>query len=121
MQCSRGCFIVKEVEHVKTFFRLLPIIICRGGCNAELFISWYKLSDSEAFFEDSNPAKSYSYVTQLIMFALDTPIYHFLLYPLFYNYIPTMLNRVRAGFVLVIFHIVCVQLINGWGFVGIYN
>ena len=37
------------------------------------------------------------------MFTLGIPIYHFLLYPLFYNYIPTMLNRIRVGLVLIIF------------------
>ena len=36
------------------------------------------------------------------MLALGIPIYHFLLYPLFYNYIPTMLNRIRFGLVLMI-------------------
>ena len=37
------------------------------------------------------------------MFILGIPIYHFFLYPLFYNYIPTMLNRIRVGFMLVLF------------------
>ena len=32
-----GPFTVEEVEDVKTFFRLLPIIICAGGCNTGLY------------------------------------------------------------------------------------
>ena len=107
-----GPFIVEEVEDVKTFFRLLPIIICGGGCNAGSFIDWYKLLYSEGLFEDSKPALAYSYLSQLIMFALGIPIYHFLLYPLLYNYIPTMLNRIRVALVLLIFSY-CMEAVIG--------
>ena len=98
-----GPFTFEEVEDVKTFFRLLPIIICGGGCNTGLYLNWYKLLDGEGHFEDFKISLTYSYLSQLIMFALGIPIYHFLLYPLFYNYIPTMLNRIRVGLVLLIF------------------
>ena len=97
-----GPFTVEEVEDVKTFFRLLPVIICTGGCNTGLHLSWYTLLQGEGLLEDSKHAMSYSYLSQLIIFVLGFPIYHFLLYPLFYNYIPTMLNRIRVGLVLVI-------------------
>ena len=53
-----GPFSVEEVEDVKTFFRLLPFIICAGGFNTGLF--WYKSLDGEAFLDDSNPVMSYS-------------------------------------------------------------
>ena len=96
-----GPFTIEDVEDVKTFFQLLPVLICGGGCNVGSLIDWYKLLDGESLFEASKPAVSYSYLSQL-MFALGIPIYHFLLYPLFYNYIPTMLNRIRVGLVLVI-------------------
>ena len=90
-----GPFTVEEVEDVKTFFRLLPVLICGGGFNAGFLIAWDKLLDGENLFD--------SYLTQLIIFALGIPIYHFILYPLFYNYIPTMLNRIRVGLVLLVF------------------
>ena len=83
-----GLFTVEEVEDVKTFFRLLPVLVCGGGCNAGLLIAWDKLLYGESLFD--------SYLSQLIIFAFGIPIYHFLLYPLFYNYIPTMLNRTRG-------------------------
>ena len=51
-----GPFTVEEVEDVKTFFRLLPIIIFGGGCNAGFFLNWYKLVDSEDLFEDTKLA-----------------------------------------------------------------
>ena len=97
-----GPFTVKEVEDVKTFLRLLPLIICAGGCNTGIFLNWYKLLNGEGLLEDSKLSITYSYLSQLIIFALGIPIYHFLLYPLFYNYIPTMLNRIRVGLVLVV-------------------
>ena len=103
-----GPFTFEEVEDVKTFFRLLPIIICAGGCNTGLYHSWYKVFDDKGLFEYSKISLTYSYLSQLIMLALGMPIYHFLLYPLFYNYIPTMLNRIRVGLVLLIFsHCMC--------------
>ena len=98
-----GPFSVEEVEDVKTFFRLLPIIICAGGCNTGLSFNWYTLLDGDGLFEEFKLAITYSYLFQLIIFALGIPIYHFLIYPLLYNYIPTMLNRIRVGLVLVIF------------------
>ena len=97
-----GPFTVEEVEDVKTFFQLLPVIICGGGCNAGLLIYWYKLLDNEDFFEDFKPAVIYTYLSQVIISAISFPIYHFLLYPLFYNYIPTMLNRIRIGLLFLI-------------------
>ena len=73
-----GPFTVEEVEDVKTFFRLLPVIICGGGCNAGFFLNWYKLLNGETLFEVLNLSVTYSYLSQLIMFALGIPIYHFL-------------------------------------------
>ena len=48
-----GPFTVEEVEDVKTFFRLLPVLICGGGCNAGLLINWNKILDGEHLFENS--------------------------------------------------------------------
>ena len=98
-----GPFTVEEVEDVKTFFRLLPVLICAGGGNVGSLLNWYNLLDNESSFEDYKPVVTYSYLSQLIIFVLGLPIYHFLLYPLFYNYIPTMVNRIRAGLVLLVF------------------
>ena len=58
--------------------------------------------DDEDLLEDSDFAIFYSYLSQLIMLALGITIYRFLLYPLFYNYIPRMLNKIIVGLVLVI-------------------
>ena len=97
-----GPFTVEEVEDVKTFFRLLPVIICAGGDKTGLIISWDKLFGNEGLFPGPELDFFYSYLFLLLLLTLGIPIYHFLLYPLFYNYIPTMFNRIRFGLVLVI-------------------
>ena len=99
-----GPFTVEEVEDVKTFFRLLPVLICGGGWNAGFLIDWYILLDGESLLEP--------HLSRLIMFALSIPIYHFILYPLFYNYIPTMLNRIRVGLVLMAFSICMYAIVD---------
>ena len=94
---------MEEVEDVKTFFQLLPVILFGGGFDAGSFLSWENLFTVEGLSENFKTALSYLYLSQLIMLALGIPIYHFLLYPLFYNYIPTMLNRIKVGLVLLTF------------------
>ena len=95
-----GPFTVEEVEDVKTFFQLLPVISCAAGCYAGILIDCYNLLDGEGPFGNYKFEISCILLSQLILFALGIPLYHFLLYPLFYNYIPTMLNRIGVGLVL---------------------
>lgn len=38
----------------------------------------------------------------LLLFSAGLPLYHFIIYPLFYNHIPSMLRRTGAGFFLVL-------------------
>ena len=99
-----GPFTVEEVEDVKTFFRLLPVLIFGGGCSTGMLINWYILLDGEkSLFEVFKPKIFFSYLSQLILLSSCIPIYHFLLYPLFYNYIPTIFNRIRVGHLLLFF------------------
>ena len=44
----------------------------------------------------------YSNIFNLLTVVVGIPLYHFLIYPFFYNYIPTMLKRI--GFSLVLLH-----------------
>ena len=98
-----GPFTVEEVEDVKTFLRLLPIIICAGGCVTGSPDHWKNLSfDMGGLFKNFESELAYSYLVELMMIALGFPFYHFFLYPLFYNYIPTMFNRIKVGLVLLI-------------------
>ena len=50
-----GPFTVEEVEDVKTFFRLLPVIFCAGGCTLGTYISWERLLIDEQLFKNLWP------------------------------------------------------------------
>ena len=101
-----GPFTVEEVEDVKTFLSLIPVILCAGGCNLGMYmnIEW------EAWFLDEQVHISTKHTTILacsdilnaLMIILGVPLYHFLIYPLFYNHIPTMLRSIGFGLFLLL-------------------
>ena len=64
-----GPFTVEEGEDVKTLFRLLPGLVCGGGCHEGTLMYWYKILEGESLFD--------SYLSLLIIFSLGIPIYHF--------------------------------------------
>ena len=97
-----GPFTVEEVEDVKTVFRLLPVIFCAGGFCVGTYIGWENLSINEHLFEKSKGILLYSDIIQLMMAVLGIPLYHFLIYPFLYNYIPTMLKRIGFGLLLLL-------------------
>ena len=108
-----GPFTVEEVEDVKTFLRLLPVIICAGGYNTGcLTDSWYKLITDTCLLTNLKFEIISCYLIGWMVFTVGIPIYHFLLYPLFHNYIPTMLNRIRFGLVL-LFSTQCIYAFVG--------
>ena len=96
-----GPFAFEEVEDVKTVFRLIPIIVFAGGINVGLTTDWYKLLIELDQFENSRTFLAYIGMFQIVMVAVGIPLYHFLIYPFFYNYIPKMLNRIGFGLFLV--------------------
>ena len=95
-----GPFLEEEVEDVKTVLRFIPLLIVmlgHGTVSSNGF--YYHLSGS------SSPSNLISQIEneQNIFFAtscLFVPVYQFLLYPLFYNYIPSLLRRVGIGLFL---------------------
>ena len=97
-----GPFTVEEVEDVKTVFRLLPIILCAGGCNVGVYIGWEKLITDDVLFDKCKDMLIYLTVFHLMVVVLGIPLYHLLLYPFFYNYIPRMLKRVGSGLLLLL-------------------
>ena len=93
-----GPFTVEEVEDVKTVLRLLPIIFCTGGCNVGVYIGWEKLLIDSNLFDNCNDVLAYFNIFHLMMAVL----HHHLIYPFFYNYIPTMLQRLGFGLLLLL-------------------
>uniref|UniRef100_A0A1X7UNJ7 Uncharacterized protein n=1 Tax=Amphimedon queenslandica TaxID=400682 RepID=A0A1X7UNJ7_AMPQE len=93
-----GPFTEEEVEDVKTTLRLLPLlIICAAssslyGDNTQgIYSNNYGCGGS---------LKSYmSFVGTYILIVL---LHQFLIYPCFYNYVPSMLKRIGIGMLLMV-------------------
>ena len=91
-----GPFLEEQVENVKTFLRLSPLLICIVAicCVWEIrleisdsqskkmqFISLFVLTDSLNFF----------------IYSIYILLYQWIIYPFFYRYIPSMLKRIGLG------------------------
>ena len=93
-----GPFTVEEVENVKTVFKLLPLIICITGTLAQHGATgpyWVHVCGTK------NLQLYFSLFRNLVIVSW-LPIYHFLIYPLFYNCVPTMLRRIGMGICLIV-------------------
>ena len=106
-----GPFTVEEVEDVKTILRLIPVVLCTMAFAVCLWHGEF-LSQFESFQDCVSPPTSRLYFfTNLLQYnssyfpcmlaAIGIPIYHFIIYPLFYNHIPSMLKRIGIGLFLV--------------------
>ena len=94
-----GPFTVEEVENVKTLIKLLPLIVCIiGTLGLDGDTGWYH---TVGMCEPRNP-KFYFSLLRNIAIASWLPIYHFLVYPLFYNCVPSMLRRIGMGICLIV-------------------
>ena len=100
-----GPFTVEEVEDIKTFFRLLPVICCT---TAFMLLAWNK-GYIEAKRQNINDNFFFTFGAALYIFGL--PVYHFFIYPFLYNYIPSMLKRVGLGYLLMLINILARMII----------
>ena len=96
-----GPFTEEEVEDVKTVFRLIPLLVSVFG--AFLSLDHYDqyglhaiITTKRTFECVQNMKSTVYYVTAFLLI----PIYRFVLYPLFHNYIPSMLTVMAAGLYL---------------------
>ena len=94
-----GPFTVEEVEDVKTVLRLVPIVVCF----AMLAMWWghqnYHYTDLEKVYCYDEVDTSSNIVAYVIA-AVGVPTYHFLVHPLLYKHIPSMLKRIGIGILL---------------------
>ena len=94
----RWSFTVEEVENVKMVFKLIPLIVCITGA---LLVN---RSTSTAYYFHGCAIKSIPFLFSLLWIAVILswlPIYHFLIYPFFYNCVPSMLRRIGIGICLI--------------------
>ena len=107
-----GPFSVEEVEDVKTILRLIPVVICAmtfgmGMWHGE-FLHTFNIHRSCYNARSTNDPSSFTHnvlyhnSTYLIccLSTLCVPLYHFIVYPILYNYIPSMLKRIGMGMFL---------------------
>ena len=96
-----GPFTVEEVENVKTVFKLIPLVVCINGAlfADKITMKKYFMYDIDSC-EIKNPRIYYPLIKIVIM-ILWLPIYHFLIYPFFYNCVPSMLRRIGMGICLI--------------------
>eukprot|EP00731_Ephydatia_muelleri_P029980 Em0021g503a len=96
-----GPFSTEEVEDVKTFFAITLVLLSLGG-----FLIINDTYLGFVAYEMNNPpvGKLCSIgdilVTQDLLILFGIPVYEFVIYPIFQNYIPTTLKKIGIGIVV---------------------
>ena len=100
-----GPFTVEEVEDVKTVLRLIPLILCgsmyRFGDWIEVY--WFNTAEQMDLSPMNGKVLEHMYKFGPIIGIVALPVYHFLIYPVFYNRIPGILKKVGTGLSLTAF------------------
>ena len=108
-----GPFTNEQVEDVKTFMRILLIlsvlgcsIVVRIGAENAIDILTEHIGNTTGVLQ--TPCQSYQLVRTpgFWVIVIGIPLHELLLYPLFHNYIPTMLRRIGIGIFIAIISIV---------------
>ena len=102
-----GPFSEEEVEDVKTVLRLIPLILCITCFGSAWDVQWSAAADEnlngEPLLIIVNSSQNdlieviLSYGVVYVAAILFILLYQFLIYPCFYNYIPSMLKRIGLG------------------------
>ena len=105
-----GPFTVEEVEDVKTVLRLIPMVLVISVSVGILF----GLKFEGKYMTESIYCAHQQLTTtiSISIFIVGLPIYHFIIYPLFYNYIPTILQRLHIGMFLILTFFLVGTIIN---------
>ena len=91
-----GPFSVEEVEDVKTVLRLIPLLICIIGERCAEDYWWNSCNHKNQYSHVMSclvENNSLSYVVSSILLLF----YHFVIYPCFHNFIPSMLKQLGLG------------------------
>ena len=113
-----GPFSEEEVEDVKTVLRLFPSLVCIV-CFPVSWLIFY-LPVGVSGFGDDNISKFIQlyiieehripyFVCSLLIF-----LYHFIIYPCFYKYVPSMLKKIGMGLVFTLFSVVFIMIVEIW-------
>ena len=102
MEKYGGPFSEEEVQDVKTILRLTPLLVSLVGLSCGQEISWNAFNTHTKdlnFFANFILNRT---MTSLVS-GLAILIYQFVIYPCFYNYIPSMLKRIGIGLLFAFF------------------
>ena len=109
-----GPFTTEQVEDVKTFLRIVLILLPIGGTLVlSIFIGQTTTSFSQHVNSYNIPCYGYQAMTVYFAYIIvlcAIPLYEFLIHPIIHNYIPTTLTRFGIGFIFYIFS--CVSLLT---------
>ncbi len=98
-----GPFTIEQVEDVRTFLKLLPLLLCFTGLSLSVHVGLltWELSKS-VFISPTEILFSLIFIANTLNFLLCSIyilLYQFILYPCFANYIPSMLKKISVGLV----------------------
>ena len=117
----RGPFSIKELQDVKTMLRLTPLLISVVGFSCSQEMSWKKINTHK---------DDYSLISNIILNQTMSSlvsgililIYQFVIYPCFYNYIPSMLKRMGLGLLCLMSSFLLVRVFQfGHNFIQSYD
>ena len=105
MEKYGGPFSEEEVQDVKTMLRLTPLLISVVGFSCGQELSWKTINahkDDVSFLTNLILNRTMSSLVSGVVIL----IYQFVIYPCFYNYIPSMLKRIGLGLLFALFTII---------------
>ena len=101
-----GPFTEEEVEDVKTFFRMLPLLITALSYTTSLYL-WHFQGDCVKIKLSVHCIMVDYYSTYHITTLFLFFIYQFIIRGCFHKYIPSMLTRMGTGLVFALFGCIC--------------
>ena len=97
-----GPFLEEQVEDVKTFLRLSPLLICIVGLCCVWEIRW-EISDSQSKEMQLISLFVLTDSLNFTIYSIYILLYQWIIYPYFYKYIPSMLKRIGLGMCFALF------------------
>ena len=95
-----GPFTEEEVEDVKTVLRMLPLLAAAGIYMSRIAIDTFLLQIIPTTTQTKICVAELQELIISITAVLLIPAYHFILYPVFYKFIPSMMKRTVVGLFL---------------------
>ena len=103
-----GPFSEEEVEDVRTILQLTPLLVCA---------MLYKLLDGKMeqwfnYMSTNHVYMSFRWIISVapnLAFAVFIPVFHFIIHPIFYKYLPSMFKAIGIG-VFILFLSLIVQI-----------